>query len=334
MNRSLATAVCSAVALCVFPIPQASGQTCTATPAQTEGPYYRTPNPETTFMRRGTDGPLLRLAGRVVDTNCNPIPWTWVAVWHADPAGAYDNVAPFDVYRATSFTNANGEFAFDTIIPGLYPGRTKHIHVKVDAANTNLLTTQLYFPGVPQNATDGIYSAALELTMSTLPDGTAQGEYQFVLPTAGACTGATIVLNPASTAVAPGGTAVLAVAGAGSTPRTFRWYRDGVQVVNGGRVSGALTDTLTVTGVTAADAGIYTCLSANSCGSQLSGGATLTVVGACPADLDGSGSVDAADLAAVLNGWGSCKGCDADLNADGVVDAADLATVLNAWGPC
>lgn len=196
MKNTMLAAASVAVSAAAF-VQAAAAQTCTATLAQTEGPYYRSPNPETTFMRRGADGPLLRLAGRVVDTNCNPIPWTWVAVWHADPAGAYDNVAPFDVYRATYFTDANGAFAFDTIVPGLYPGRTKHIHVKVDAANTNLLTTQLYFPGVPQNASDGIYNAALEVTMSTLPDGTQQGYYQFVLPVAGACTGATITSSPA-----------------------------------------------------------------------------------------------------------------------------------------
>ena len=309
-------------------------QSCTPTLAQTEGPYYRSPNPETTFMRRGTDGPLLRFTGRVVDTNCNPIPWTWVAVWHADPAGAYDNVAPFDVYRATYFTNANGEFAFDTITPGLYPGRTTHIHVKVDAANTNLLTTQVYFPGVPQNASDGIYNPALELTMSTLPDGIQQGFYEFVLPVAGACTGATITSSPASVTVQPGDTASFVAGGAGSTPRTFRWYRNGVKLANDGRTSGARTETLVITGVTAADAGTYTCRSANSCGSQLSAGAVLTVAGACPADLDGDGSVGGADIAAMLNAWGPCKSCGADMNHDGTVDAQDLAALLNAWGNC
>jgi hypothetical protein len=52
----------------------------------------------------------------------------------------------------------------------------------------------------------------------------------------------------------------------------------------------------------------------------------------CPADLDGSGAVDAADLAALLNGWGGSGA--ADLDGNGLVDAADLASMLNAWGPC
>jgi hypothetical protein len=54
----------------------------------------------------------------------------------------------------------------------------------------------------------------------------------------------------------------------------------------------------------------------------------------CPADLDGSGTVDAADLASVLSAWGSCSGCTADLDGNGQVDAADLASILSAWGVC
>lgn len=52
----------------------------------------------------------------------------------------------------------------------------------------------------------------------------------------------------------------------------------------------------------------------------------------CPADFDGSGTVDAADLATLLNGWGSAGATDLDGND--VTDAADLASVLNAWGAC
>lgn len=48
------------------------------------------------------------------------------------------------------------------------------------------------------------------------------------------------------------------------------------------------------------------------------------------ADLDGSGSVDAADLAILLGQWGGPG--SADLDANGTVDAADLAVLLGAWG--
>jgi hypothetical protein len=54
----------------------------------------------------------------------------------------------------------------------------------------------------------------------------------------------------------------------------------------------------------------------------------------CIGDLDGSGVVDAADLAILLGGWGPCSGCAADVDASGTVDGNDLAIVLGAWGAC
>jgi hypothetical protein len=52
----------------------------------------------------------------------------------------------------------------------------------------------------------------------------------------------------------------------------------------------------------------------------------------CPADIDGSGTVDAADLSLLLGSWGSAGA--GDLNASGTVDAADLSILLGAWGSC
>lgn len=53
------------------------------------------------------------------------------------------------------------------------------------------------------------------------------------------------------------------------------------------------------------------------------------------ADLDGDGSVGAADLALLLGAWGTCPSppaiCPADLTGDGVVGPADLAILLAHW---
>ena len=55
----------------------------------------------------------------------------------------------------------------------------------------------------------------------------------------------------------------------------------------------------------------------------------------CPADFNGDGRVDGADLPVVLGSWGRCPGdCIADVDGDGTVDAADLGLVIGAWGPC
>jgi hypothetical protein len=59
----------------------------------------------------------------------------------------------------------------------------------------------------------------------------------------------------------------------------------------------------------------------------------LTVLPACPADLDGNDAIGAADLSLLLAAWGT-KGGDADLDGDGSVGAADLSLLLAAWGVC
>jgi chitin-binding protein len=52
----------------------------------------------------------------------------------------------------------------------------------------------------------------------------------------------------------------------------------------------------------------------------------------CPADLDGDGDVDAADLGILLANWG--RASNADLDGSGVVDAPDLTQLVGAWGSC
>ena len=52
----------------------------------------------------------------------------------------------------------------------------------------------------------------------------------------------------------------------------------------------------------------------------------------CPADIDESGTVDAADLSTLLGNWGSSGA--GDIDGSGAVNAADLSALLGAWGPC
>ncbi len=52
----------------------------------------------------------------------------------------------------------------------------------------------------------------------------------------------------------------------------------------------------------------------------------------CPADLNGDGSVDGADLGALLGAWNEPG--PGDLDGSGTVDGADLGMLLAAWGAC
>jgi protocatechuate 3,4-dioxygenase beta subunit len=150
------------------------------TPALTEGPYYKAGSPEQADLyQNGMAGTKLIVTGYVYDTNCQPIANAWLDFWQADANGNYDNSGY--TLRGHQYTDENGRFQLTTVVPGLYPGRTEHIHFKVQAPNGQILTSQLFFPGVAQNDSDGIYNASLLLSIEETSDG-LQGQYNFVVP--------------------------------------------------------------------------------------------------------------------------------------------------------
>jgi protocatechuate 3,4-dioxygenase beta subunit len=131
---------------------------------QTEGPFFKPSSPQRRVLREpGAQGSPLRLTGFVVTRACKPVPGALVDLWHTDAAGGYDNRG--FTFRGHQFADQDGFWSFDTIVPGLYPGRTRHFHVKFQAPGRNVLTTQLYFPGDAGNSRDGLYSPDLQLSM-------------------------------------------------------------------------------------------------------------------------------------------------------------------------
>ena len=148
------------------------------TPAQTAGPYFKPNSPERSDLRAGVAGTRLLLSGTVVTTACRPVARALVDLWQADGEGEYDNVG-FRL-RGHVFTDDQGRYRFDTVMPGLYPSRTRHLHVKAQAPNGRVLTTQLYFPDEAQNARDRIFRQECTITLADAADGKA-GTFTFVL---------------------------------------------------------------------------------------------------------------------------------------------------------
>src|SRR5690348_4749711 len=100
-----------------------------ATAAQTEGPYFKPSSPErVSLLESEMRGRRLLVTGVVRDTACRPVPHALLDFWHADAGGRYDN-AGFRL-RGHQFTDAEGRYRLETILPGIYPGRARHIHVK------------------------------------------------------------------------------------------------------------------------------------------------------------------------------------------------------------
>ncbi|KIQ64930.1 dioxygenase [Kitasatospora griseola] len=149
------------------------------TGAQIEGPYFKPGSPlRTNLVTPGTQGTPLTVSGYVFGRNCVPIAGALLDFWQADVNGNYDNSGY--TFRGHQFSDANGAYTLGTIIPGLYPGRTRHIHVKVQAPGQSILTTQLYFPNEPRNATDTIFDPALVMTVRQVGNG-SQASFDFVL---------------------------------------------------------------------------------------------------------------------------------------------------------
>jgi protocatechuate 3,4-dioxygenase beta subunit len=151
------------------------------TPRQTEGPFFSTGSPERTSLREpGMDGTPLTIHGVVLDTSCKPLARAKLDFWQADAHGEYDNEG-FRL-RGHQFTDAAGGYVLRTIVPGLYPGRTRHVHAKVQAKGGRVLTTQLYFPHVSRNKSDSIFDPALLMEVHDGRDGRA-ATFDFVLTT-------------------------------------------------------------------------------------------------------------------------------------------------------
>jgi protocatechuate 3,4-dioxygenase beta subunit len=150
-----------------------------ATPSQIEGPYYKRNSPQrTSLLEPGITGMTLVVTGSVLSRDCQPIVHALVDFWQADAQGVYDNAGA--KLRGHQFTDEAGHFSLETVVPGLYPGRTRHLHVKVQAPNQPILTTQLYFPGEPSNATDGLFNPHLLMTVQDTNNGQA-AMFNFVL---------------------------------------------------------------------------------------------------------------------------------------------------------
>ncbi|MBM9620001.1 carbohydrate-binding protein [Streptomyces zhihengii] len=149
------------------------------TPPQMEGPYFKPNSPRrTSLLDPGTPGTRLTVTGYVFGLACRPVANTLLDFWQADVNGAYDNTG--FRFRGHQYTDAGGAFTLTTIVPGLYPGRTRHIHVKVQAPGRPVLTTQLYFPGEPRNSTDSLFDPRLLMTVRDA-GGAREAAFDFVL---------------------------------------------------------------------------------------------------------------------------------------------------------
>ena len=162
-----------ALASAFFTVRGAFAEQLQLTPKQTEGPFYPDHLPLDTDndllivndSLTAAVGEVTWLSGRIFDAKGEPIRNALVEIWQCDAMGVYLHSGSNDAAKRDShfqgfgrfLTGASGEYVFRTIKPVPYPGRTPHVHFKIKRSGKELLTTQCYIKGHPQNERDGVW---------------------------------------------------------------------------------------------------------------------------------------------------------------------------------
>lgn len=146
------------------------------TAPQTEGPFFKPKSPERGSLLEKSDskGERMLLTGVVLSRSCKPVANALLDFWHADAAGEYDNDG--FRFRGHQFSDTEGRFRLETILPARYTGRARHIHVKVQAPGRRILTTQIYFPGDSSNRRDPLFRDDLAMRRTG-----GEGRFDFVI---------------------------------------------------------------------------------------------------------------------------------------------------------
>jgi protocatechuate 3,4-dioxygenase beta subunit len=146
------------------------------TPRMTEGPFY----PDKLPLDKDNDliiigdkttpavGEITHLTGKVLDATGSPVKDATIEIWQCDANAVYLHTrdsGPKQSQQDKNFqgfgrftTGSTGEYRFSTIKPVSYPGRpAPHIHYMVKKGDRELLTSQIFIAGHPNNSRDGVF---------------------------------------------------------------------------------------------------------------------------------------------------------------------------------
>lgn len=183
----------------------AAPKSCRLTERDIIGPFYRFGAPfQTKLAGPNEPGERLIIAGKVYSSDCRShLPNTLIEVWQANKAGLYDTDKPGNFtergdfhLRGMMLTDQQGNYEFETIMPGRYPippnlpglekyaglTRPAHIHFRVSESLHVPLTTQLYFKDDSSIAKDPWASRKPSLAIGLRQDGKfLRGAFDIVL---------------------------------------------------------------------------------------------------------------------------------------------------------
>jgi len=183
----------------------AAARSCKLTERDIIGPYYRFGAPfQTKLAGPNEPGERLIISGKVLSSDCRTrLPNTLIEIWQANNAGQYDTDKPGNftervdfLLRGMMLTDQQGNYEFETIMPGRYPvppnlpglekyaglTRPAHIHFRVSESLHVPLTTQLYFKDDPYIAKDPWASGKPSMAVKLKQDGQLmRGQFDVVL---------------------------------------------------------------------------------------------------------------------------------------------------------
>ena len=183
----------------------AAAKSCRLTESDIIGPFYRFGAPfQTKLAGPSEPGERLIIAGKVYSSDCRSrLPNTLIEIWQANSRGLYDTDQPGNFTERVDFhlrgmmlTDRQGNYEFETIMPGRYPippnlpglekygglTRPAHIHFRVSESLHVPLTTQLYFKDDPYIAKDPWAGRKPALAVGLKQDGKfLRGAFDIVL---------------------------------------------------------------------------------------------------------------------------------------------------------
>lgn len=171
------------------------------------GPFYsgrqRELAPGTTILLRPEPGEPLWMEGRITDGASRPVADAVIEVWQTAPNELYDvqdSEQPEGHLRATFRSDAEGAYAFETILPtsypipddgpagqlltamGRHPYRPAHIHFLISAPGYRTLVTHLFIAGDQYLESDAVFGVKPSLVVQPKrADGRLRVAYDFGL---------------------------------------------------------------------------------------------------------------------------------------------------------
>jgi protocatechuate 3,4-dioxygenase beta subunit len=157
----------------------ANSNTFDPTSNNVEGLYYKTNSPKrNVLLEEGMKGTRVILKGRVLSTQGKPIPNVQLDFWQADAEGRYDTKG-FRL-RGHQFSDKDGRYWLETIVPASYLNRAPHIHVRLTLPNQRMFVTQLFFTDDSHNHSDSLFKENLVMEVYDTENG-KEATFDFIL---------------------------------------------------------------------------------------------------------------------------------------------------------